>query len=157
MTEEHPATSIPWLLRRPMRLALRAFSRLNVLVYRLSNGRLMSRLPQDAPVCLVTMTGRRSGRKLTIPLIHVARGEEVILIASQGGLDRHPLWYYNLKANPEVGITANGFTRRMLARELHGPEKASAWAFATRVYAEFDVYQARTDRDIPLFLCRPVT
>ena len=149
------AGPIPGKYSRLVLGALKTFTRLNVFVYRASNGRLMNRFPDGTRICLVTMTGRRSGRKRTGPLIHVPNGEQVILIASQGGMSQNPLWYYNILANPELGITVNGITRRMIAHEASDKEKARVWPVAVRVYAHFDDYRARTERNIPVFICSP--
>jgi deazaflavin-dependent oxidoreductase (nitroreductase family) len=116
----------------------------------------MSRFPNGAPICLVTMTGRRTGKKRTIPLIHVPHGNEVILIASQGGMSPSPLWFHNLSANPDITISADGGTRRMRARRVDDAEKAALWPSAVAVYPDFDDYQARTERNIPVFLCSPI-
>lgn len=155
MGTEGEATSIPRPLRGALRLLMRGFARLNVVVYRLSNGRLMARAPGGAPVCLVTMTGHRSGEKRTVPLIHVPHGDAVVLVASQGGLGSHPDWYHNLVAQPAIGITVAGRTRRMFAREAQGAERDAAWAAAVAVYPSFASYQRRTSREIPLFICSP--
>lgn len=155
MNEPRAAKPIPERLNGAIRLLMKAYTRINVAVYRASNGRLMNRFPNGSPICLVTMSGRLSGRRRTIPLIYVPDGERVILIASQGGMSTHPLWYHNLKANPQTGITAGGVTRRMIAREARGREKAAAWRVAVQVYPDFDDYQARTTREIPLFICEP--
>ena len=155
MNEAKPVKPIPERWNGMIRLVMKAYTRLNVAVYRASNGRLMNRFPNGSPVCLVTMTGHRSGQRRTIPLIYVPDGDRVILIASQGGMSTHPLWYYNLKSNPRVGITADGITRRMSAHEAQGQEKAAAWRVAVRVYPDFADYQARTTREIPVFICEP--
>lgn len=139
-----------------IRAVMKLYTRLNVFVYRASSGRLMNRFPNGSPICLVTMTGAKTGKRRTIPLIHVPRGDDVILVASQGGMSTNPLWYYNIKANPEVAITADGRTRRMRARLADKAEKAAVWPGAVAVYPDFDDYQARTTRDIPVFVCSPV-
>jgi deazaflavin-dependent oxidoreductase (nitroreductase family) len=139
-----------------IRFFMKIYTRVNVAVYRASGGRLMNRFPNGSPICLVTMTGRRSGRRRTIPLIHVPHGEDVILIASQGGMSSHPLWFWNISANPEVSVTADGVTRRMRARRVDDAEKAALWPVALAVYPDFDEYQARTERNIPVFVCSPV-
>ena len=94
----------------PPKHIIRFFTALNVLVYRLSGGRLMNRL-EGAPICLVTMTGRKSGRQKTIALMYTPHGEDVLLVASLGGAPAHPVWYYNLKAQPQIEIQA-GRVRR---------------------------------------------
>jgi len=146
---------IPERMNGLIRVVMKAYTRLNVWVYRASNGRLMNKFPNGSPICLVTMTGRRSGRKRTIPLIHVADGDDVILVASQGGMSSNPLWYYNLTANPSVGVTADGITRSMIARLASDQEKAAVWPLAVSVYPDFNDYQARTERNIPVFICSP--
>jgi len=139
-----------------IRTVMKLYTRLNVFVYRTSSGRLMSRFPNGAPICLVTMTGARSGRRRTIPLIHVPHGDQVILVASQGGMSTHPLWFHNVRANPEVCITVQGRTRRMHAHLASDTEKAMVWPVAVAAYPDFAAYQARTDRNIPVFICDPV-
>ena len=79
----------------PPRWLLKAFTKLNVLVYRASQGRLMHQM-KGRPICLVDMIGRRSGKRITVPLMYVPDGDEVYLVASQGGAAQHPVWYYNL-------------------------------------------------------------
>ena len=146
----------------PARLvpAIRAFmkfaSRLNVWLYEKTDGRLGGKfVVGGAPVCLVTMTGRKSGKRLTTPLIHIPHGDDVLLVASQGGLDSHPLWYKNLVANPAVEINAFGNVRAMLARQATPAEKLALWPTIRAVHPDFDEYQARTDRDIPVMICSP--
>jgi F420H(2)-dependent quinone reductase len=69
------------------------------------------------------------------------------------GVDSHPLWYYNIKANPNVEITVAGKTRQMTARQVSDEQKCELWPHLLSLYPDFDEYQARTDRDIPVFIC----
>lgn len=139
-----------------VRAVMKFASRFNVWLYRATNGRMGGRFViGGAPVCLLTMTGRKSGRTLTTPLIHVPHGDDVLLVASQGGLDTHPLWYRNLVANPDVEINAFGVVRAMRARQATAEEKAALWPAIVAVHPDFDEYQARTDRDIPIMICSP--
>jgi deazaflavin-dependent oxidoreductase (nitroreductase family) len=133
---------------------IRFFTGLNVLVYRLSGGMLMNRL-EGAPICLVTMTGRKSGRKKTIALMYTPHGEDVLLVASLGGAPRHPVWYYNLKAHPQIQIQTGRLRRALLAREATPEEKRTLWPVVVANYHSFEAYQQRTSRDIPLFVCSP--
>ena len=82
-------------------------------------------------------------------------GDNCYLVASQGGMDRNPVWYYNIKANPDITIMHNGVTRKMRARQISEEEKAAAWPHLCSLYPDFDEYQARTDRAIPVFVCEP--
>ena len=138
------------LLKRIMHVMTRA----HVWIYRMSQGRVGKTLV-GTPCCFLTMTGRKSGLTRTIPLIYIPHEEEVILIASQAGMYKHPTWYWNLKADPNVEVIFEGRTRPMIARHANDAEKAERWPVAVAVYPEFDAYQARTDRDIPLFICTP--
>jgi deazaflavin-dependent oxidoreductase (nitroreductase family) len=146
-----PARLVP-MIRQFMKLA----SQLNVWLYEKTDGRLGGRFViGGAPVCLVTMTGRKTGKRITKPLIHVSHGDDVLLVASQGGLDTHPLWYKNLVANPSVQINAFGNVRAMLVRQATPAEKLALWPTIRMVHKDFDEYQARTDRDIPVMICSP--
>jgi F420H(2)-dependent quinone reductase len=138
----------------PPKGMIRLFTGLNTWVYRLSGGRLMNRM-EGAPICLVTMTGRRSGKRKTICLMYTPHGKDVVLVASLGGSPTHPVWYYNLKANPEIVIQVGTKRRTMLARETAGAERAQLWSAAVANYASFATYQTRTTREIPVFICEP--
>jgi len=133
---------------------LKAFTRLNVWVYRASGGRLMNKLAGD-PICLVTMTGASSGRRRTIPLMYVPYRDGVLLVASQGGAPRHPVWYHNLVAHPDVLVQQGGHTLRLRARVLNGEEREAAWPVCVEHYAPYADYQQRTNREIPVFYCEP--
>ena len=84
-------------------------SRFNVWLYEKTDGKLGGKfIVGGAPVCLVTMTGRKTGLRRTTPLIHIPHGEDILLVASQGGLESHPLWYRNMVSNPEIEVNAFG-------------------------------------------------
>ena len=138
----------------PPKRVIRFFTALNVLLYRLSGGRLMNRM-EGAPICLVTMTGRKSGKKKTIALMYTRHGQDVLLVASLGGAPANPVWYYNLKAQPQIEIQAGTVRRQMLAREATPEEKRALWPVVVANYPSFDAYQKRTTREIPLFICSP--
>lgn len=127
---------------------------LNVVLYRVSGGRIANRM-EGCPVCLVTMTGRKSGLKKTIALMYVEDGENVLLVASLGGAPQHPVWYHNLKAQPEIEIETGAIKRAMLAREASPDEHNVVWPKAVAAYPSFAEYQKRTSRVIPVFICSP--
>jgi deazaflavin-dependent oxidoreductase (nitroreductase family) len=124
-------------------------------ILRLSGGKMLNTAFGMQVVELHT-TGRKSGAKrstmLTAP-IH--ESDRVVLIASKGGDDRHPDWYRNLVANPEVEVTIDGVTREMRARTASQEEKAELWPDITATYQGYAGYQRRTDRDIPVIICEP--
>lgn len=131
------------------------FSRFNVQIYQLTGGRVLGSF-NGSRCCLVTMTGRKSGKKRTIPLIHLPHGDDVILVASQGGMDVHPIWYRNLLAHPDIEIQEGSIKRKMRARRATDEEKRELWPHLLTFYKDFDEYQTRTDRNIPVMICTPV-
>ena len=137
-----------------IRRMVKPFSQLNTLVYRLSGGRLMGRFA-GREICLVTMTGAKSGQQRTIPVMYVPYGDGVIIVASLGGAPRHPVWYYNLVAHPDIEVQHRGRTMKLRARQVGPEEKAALWPTCVEHYPPYEDYQRRTDRDIPVFLCEP--
>jgi deazaflavin-dependent oxidoreductase (nitroreductase family) len=139
----------------PPRWLVKLFTRINVMVYGGSRGRWMNTLA-GRPICLVEMIGRRSQKTITIPLMYVPDSERVYLVASQGGAPRHPAWYYNLIDNPNVVILAAGTRRAMRAEVIEGSARSKVWRRCVECYPEYEVYRTRTDREIPVFVCRPL-
>lgn len=138
-------------------------SRINVVLYRRTGGllgskwRVGSAFPWGLPVCLLTTTGRKSGQPRTTPLLFLDDGENVVLVASQGGLPKHPLWYLNLKADPHVTVQIKRNVRDMVARTATDDERPELWARLTSMYPDFDNYQMWTDRTIPVVICLPTS
>lgn len=149
--DEIPSKAVPFI-RKIMKL----YTRLNVWVFKKSNGRLMNKFPGGAPICLIGMTGRKSGARREVMLIHLPYGDQKLLVASQGGLDFDPVWYKNIMANPEVDIMADGVKRNYKVKQATADEKRALWPHLLSIYPDFDEYQARTDRDIPVLICSPV-
>ncbi len=153
MTDEKAKDSLNSTLAG-IKWIVRFFTWLNVVVYRASGGRLMNQ-SEGKPVCLVTMTGHKSGRQKTIALMHVADGDNVLLVASLGGQPKNPVWYYNLKAQPAIEIQFGKVLRVMLAREATAEERLALWPKAVAAFPSFADYQRKTTREIPLFICTP--
>ena len=103
-----------------------------------------------ATVLLLTTTGRKSGKERTNPLIYGRDGESLVVIASRGGDDRHPAWYHNLKANPQVSVNVDGKLESRLARDATDEERGRLWEMMVASYADFDSYQRATKRKIPV-------
>ncbi len=124
-------------------------------IFRASNGRLLGKA-MKMPVLILVTTGAKSGKKrenmLTSP---VQRGEEIVLVASYGGDPRHPAWYHNLRANPEVEVIMRGSRQTMTARVASPQEKAELWDEIVSSYRGYAGYQKRTDRDIPVVVLSP--
>lgn len=89
---------------------------------------------------------------LSVP---ISEGDRLVLVASFGGDDRHPAWYLNLQANPEVRVTTSGSTRTMIARIASKEERAELWPRITSVFEGYARYQERTERPIPVVILEP--
>jgi deazaflavin-dependent oxidoreductase (nitroreductase family) len=133
---------------------LRWAGKMNVPLYRLSGGRLMGRVGR-APVLLLTTTGRKSGRRRTAPVVYLADEDRCVVIGSNAGNARVPAWSLNLKADPEAEVEVGRRRLKVRARVAEGEERADLWRRSNEQYAGFDDYEARTDRDIALFVLEP--
>lgn len=125
------------------------------LLVKASGGRLGTRMGPSAVVELNTI-GRSSGKRrsamLAAPVVEDGR---YILVASKGGDDRHPFWYTNLLADPNVEITVDGVTHPMRARPANPEEKAELWPRVVSAYRGYEQYQLKTEREIPVVICEP--
>jgi deazaflavin-dependent oxidoreductase (nitroreductase family) len=109
------------------------------------------------PVIIVTHRGRKTGAIRKTPLMRVVDGNNYILVASQGGAPKHPLWYHNLKANPNVEIRDRSNVYKMRVREVtDSAERERLWKIAVAAYPPYRDYQEKTDRVIPIFVAEPV-
>ena len=140
----------------PPRWMVKAMTRIHMALYRVSGGRLFNTLGGDE-VCFVTMTGAKSGRTLTIPLMYIPHRDNVLLVASQGGNPKNPAWYFNLVKHPDIKVRYRGKERNLRARIATPEEKPELWPICYQAYAPFEEYRKRTNRDIPIFICEPVT
>ena len=102
------------------------------------------------PTLVLTTTGRKSGRPLTLPLIYGRAGDSYVVIASKGGAPQHPAWYLNLAANPEVEVQVKAERFRARARTATGAERAALWQQLVEIYHPYEKYQAATSREIPV-------
>lgn len=133
---------------------LRWTGKLNIPLYRLSGGRIGGRIG-EAPVLLLTTTGRKSGQPRTAPVVYLEDRENVIVIGSNAGHSRTPAWSLNLKANPAAEVEIGREHRSVRARVAEGEERAELWRRHNEQYSGFDEYAARTDRDIAVFVLEP--
>lgn len=138
--------------KAPPRWVIKAMTRTHVALHRLSGGKLFNTLT-GAEVCFVTMTGAKSERTLTIPLIYVPHGEGVLLVASMGGAPKNPIWYRNLVKNPQIKVNHRGQKMSLSARLAEANEKPALWPVCDGHYAPYADYRARTSREIPIFVC----
>jgi deazaflavin-dependent oxidoreductase (nitroreductase family) len=131
-----------------------AFTNVNVMLYRRSGGRLGNTL-KGAPILLLDHVGRKSGVTRTAPLLYMRDGEDVVIVASRGGSDAMPAWWLNLQANPTTTVEIGTERRRVLAREASAQEKAELWPRLVEMYGDYEVYQRRTTREIPVVILSP--
>ena len=109
------------------------------------------------PVIIVTNRGRKTGAIRKTPLMKVVDGRNYILVASQGGAPKHPFWYHNLKAEPNVEIRDETEVYQMRVREVvDAAERQRLWAIAVEAYPPYQEYQEKTDRVIPVFVAEPI-
>lgn len=149
----NPRPISPFQLRI-MRLIMGPFSRFNASRYLKSDGKSMGQFG-GRDVCVVSMKGAKSGKIRHVPLMYVPYQEGVLLVASLGGAPQHPTWYYNLVANPEIAVQVKDKSLKLRARRASVEEKAELWPICCEHYPDYDLYQRRTERDIPVFVCEP--
>jgi F420H(2)-dependent quinone reductase len=134
--------------------ALKAVGKLNVPLYRASRGRLFGQIA-GTPVLLLTTVGRRSGAPRTVPVVYLPDGERLVVIGSNAGHKSAPAWSLNLEANPVAEVEVGGERRNVRARVAEGEERAELWRKMNEQYSGFDDYNARTTREIRLFVLDP--
>jgi len=132
----------------------RGWVRDQVEAYERSGGREANTLRDTGlPVIIVTMRGNKSGSVRKIALMRVEHDGEYALVASMGGSPKHPVWYYNLKANPaEVIIQDGPEPFPVTVRQVTGDERAAWWERAVAEFRLYAEYQQKTDREIPVFV-----
>jgi deazaflavin-dependent oxidoreductase (nitroreductase family) len=126
----------------------------HVAAYKLSHGRVGGTY-SGAPIALVESVGRKSGRHRTHPLICHDDGDNLVIVGSKGGIDKHPAWYLNLKANPETDAWWKGKKRHVRARDATDEERKRLWPMMVEVYPPYEDYQRRTERQIPVVVLEP--
>ncbi|MEV5409968.1 nitroreductase family deazaflavin-dependent oxidoreductase [Thermopolyspora sp. NPDC052614] len=101
---------------------------------------------------LLTTTGRKTGKSHITPLIYRPHGDAYVVVASKGGDPRHPEWYLNLQANPHVKVQVLGDKFEAEARTATPQERAELWPYMAEVWPDYDEYQKKTDREIPVVI-----
>jgi deazaflavin-dependent oxidoreductase (nitroreductase family) len=108
------------------------------------------------PTLLLTTTGRKSGRILTLPLIFGRSGPDYVVIASKGGAPTHPAWYLNLQANPDVRVQVKGERFAAHAHTADTAGRATLWPLMVGIFSPYADYQSKTDRQIPVVVIKRV-
>jgi deazaflavin-dependent oxidoreductase (nitroreductase family) len=139
----------------PFWKAWEVFTRFNILLYRATGGRVGGRYGK-APILLLHHFGARSGVERVAPLLYLPDGDAMVIVASKGGTDRHPAWYHNLVAHPDVSAEVGRDRRLVRARVLRGEEREKMWGRVVEIYRHYEEYQRHAgDRQIPLVRLEP--
>ena len=110
---------------------------------------------RDMPVIVLTSRGAKSGKIRKTPLMRVGHDGSYAIVASKGGAPEHPVWYYNVVADPHVELQDGPVRQDMTARQVTGAEKSTWWERAVAAYPDYADYQEKTDRQIPVFVVEP--
>jgi len=126
-------------------------SRLHVSLYKLTGGRVGGSV-FGAPVLLLSTVGRRTGRKRTTPLLYIEDGDNLVVVASNGGREKNPAWFTNIRQKPRIEVRIRG-RRTVMRAEQAGPgERERLWPLLTKMYGRYDEYRAKTKREIPVVI-----
>ncbi len=123
-------------------------------VYHATGGRVGGRLA-SGPVLLLTTTVRKSSERRTVPLLYLRDGRNLVVVGSNGGTATHPAWWLNLEANPEATVRIRDRKLRVWAGRAGREEKERLWSGFVEMYAGYEDYRRRTDREIPVVVLRP--
>ena len=110
---------------------------------------------RGVPTLLLTARGRKSGVWRRTALIYGRDGDNYVIVASKGGDPKHPLWYLNLLDNPDVGLQVGADKLTARARVAEGDERARLWDVMAQIWPDYNAYQTRTDRQIPIVVLEP--
>ncbi len=135
-----------------MRPVTRVFSNLHVALYRFTEGAAQN---PSYPTMLLTVTGRRTGRPRTVPLIYLRDGERLVIAAAYAGSDVDPAWWINMRQNPEAVVRLRDRTVAVRAALADPAERPELWRRLVAMYPYFTEYQQRTDREIPVVVLTP--
>jgi deazaflavin-dependent oxidoreductase (nitroreductase family) len=137
-----------------MGLAFKILGGLHSEIYRLTGGAVGGRLGK-APVLLLTTTGRKTRKRRTNPLLYLEDGDRLVVVASSGGSPRHPAWFLNLEADPDVEAQVRRSRRPLRARRATPEERERYWKELNALYRHYDSYQRKTAREIPVVVLEP--
>ena len=136
------------------RYLIGVLARVDRVLFRLTKGRVTTGAGTRYGefVMMLTCRGARTGLDREVPLLCTPHEDALIVVASQGGRETHPAWYYNVKANPRVRVTFHGVIQERIAREVVGEERERLWRIAASNYPGYEVYRSRVKRAIPVIV-----
>ena len=120
-----------------------------------SSGNTSAASVKGMDVVLMTMKGRKSGDTMKVPVMRVEHGGVYAAVASKGGAPKHPAWYFNLTADPDITLQDGERTWDVRAREIDGAERDEWWPRCVEAFPPYAEYQTKTDRKIPVLLLEP--
>ena len=135
-------------------ITIKYLSAVHTALYKATGGLIGRRLVRN-DMCLLTTTGRRTGKRHTVPLLYLRDGDSVVVIASYGGRRNHPQWYQNLVAEPVAELQILDKRLQVTARTADPAERAQWWPRIVTAYSDYALYQSRTDREIPVVFLTP--
>ena len=144
--------------RRPSKVSTalqNALTSIHTFIYANTNGAIGGRIA-NCPVLLLTTRGRKTNKQRTVPLLYLADGDDVVLVASNGGATKDPTWWLNLQSNPEAQIQVRGIRQWVRAEKSSAEEKRRLWALLIAMYPGYKKYQEITSRDIPVVILSPI-
>lgn len=139
----------------------RYVGRAQVWIYRKTGGRIGGKwrvgagFRKPVPTLLLDHVGRKSGTTFTVPLLYVHDGNNIVVVASQGGRPEHPQWYRNLVATPDTSVQIGPHRSAVRAVVADTAERNRLWPKVVEAYADFDTYQSWTEREIPVIVLKP--
>lgn len=133
---------------------IRIFTALHILVYRLTGGAIGG-LMSGSPVLLLTVVGRKSGKRFTVPLLSLNHGRSFAVIASFGGSAKDPQWWQNMRHAGGASIQVGSHRWEVRAEQVEGEERSRIWEAMAQLYPQYNDYQRKTSRVIPVVLLHP--
>ena len=140
---------------------IKYMAKAQVKVFTLTGGRIGSKwrigagFRKPVPTLLLDHVGRKSGTTFRTPLLYLVDGRDLVVVASQGGLPKNPQWFPNLVASPDTTVQVRTERRPVRAHTASPEERARLWPLLVELYADFEVYQECTDREIPVVVLEP--
>lgn len=134
---------------------LRQLMKGHTFVYRATHGRVGHRFSSAPPSLLLDHVGAKSGKKRTTPLYYLRDGANLVVVASKGGYPQNPSWYHNLRANPDTTVQVGPQRIAVRARVATHAERTRLWPRMVELYGDYEAYQERAEREIPLVILEP--
>jgi F420H(2)-dependent quinone reductase len=135
--------------------AIKWMSKAQTWLFKSSGGKLGNKFLKGSEVGILTTIGRKTGEPRDSPLLFLQEGQRIVLVASQGGRATNPMWYLNLKANPQITFQTKSGKHALVARDADDAERERYWPKLDAMYPDFVNYRSYTDRKIPIVICDP--